>query len=136
MAGFGGFSYPDSSGTGRGPFPAAGRVEPDRLKGTLIARGLSKSYKGRQVVSGVSFGIRAGEAVGLLGPNGAGKTTCFYMVTGLVPVDQGTIELDGHDVNRAADVSARAARRRLPAAGSLDLSRGSRSRTTSWRSSK
>lgn len=76
---------------------------PKRLpkhEGTLIARGLSKSYKGRQVVNGVSFGLRAGEAVGLLGPNGAGKTTCFYMVTGLVPVDAGTIELDGHDVTQ------------------------------------
>lgn len=72
--------------------------EPDRYKGTLIARGLTKSYKGRQVVSGVSVGVRAGEAVGLLGPNGAGKTTCFYMVTGLIAVDQGTIQIDGHDV--------------------------------------
>lgn len=70
----------------------------EQLKGTLIARGLTKAYKGRQVVSGVSLGVRAGEAVGLLGPNGAGKTTCFYMVTGLVPVDQGTIEIDGFDV--------------------------------------
>lgn len=52
-----------------------------RLKGTLVARGLCKSYRGRQVVNGVSFGVRAGEAVGILGPNGAGKTTCFYMVT-------------------------------------------------------
>lgn len=69
-----------------------------KLKGTLVARGLTKSYKGRQVVNGVSIGLRAGEAVGLLGPNGAGKTTCFYMVTGLVPVDSGTIEIDGHDV--------------------------------------
>ena len=68
------------------------------FKGTLIATGLTKSYKGRQVVNGVSLGVRAGEAVGLLGPNGAGKTTCFYMVTGLVPVDQGTIEIDGFDV--------------------------------------
>lgn len=50
------------------------------------------------MVNGVSFGVRAGEAVGILGPNGAGKTTCFYMVTGLVPVDEGTIEIDGHDV--------------------------------------
>jgi lipopolysaccharide export system ATP-binding protein len=69
-----------------------------RAKGTLIARGLTKSYKGREVVRGVSIGVRTGEAVGLLGPNGAGKTTCFYMVTGLVPVDRGTIELDGFDV--------------------------------------
>jgi len=70
----------------------------EKAKGTLIARGLTKSYKGREVVRGVSIGVRAGEAVGLLGPNGAGKTTCFYMVTGLVPVDKGTIELDGFDV--------------------------------------
>ena len=70
----------------------------ERFHGTMVARGLTKSYKGRQVVSGVSFALRAGEAVGLLGPNGAGKTTCFYMVTGLVPVDQGTIEIDGYDV--------------------------------------
>ncbi len=69
-------------------------------KGTLVARGLTKSYKGRQVVAGVSIGLRAGEAVGLLGPNGAGKTTCFYMVTGLVPVDAGSIEIDGFDVTR------------------------------------
>ena len=73
-------------------------VRGERAQGTLVARGLTKSYKGRQVVSGVSFALRAGEAVGLLGPNGAGKTTCFYMVTGLVPVDQGTIEIDGYDV--------------------------------------
>jgi lipopolysaccharide export system ATP-binding protein len=73
-------------------------IDPEPLKGTLIARGLTKSYKGRQVVSGVSIGVRAGEAVGLLGPNGAGKTTCFYMVTGLVPVDKGTISIDGYDV--------------------------------------
>lgn len=69
-------------------------------QGTLVARGLAKSYKGRRVVNGVSFGVRAGEAVGILGPNGAGKTTCFYMVTGLIPVDEGTIELDGNDVTR------------------------------------
>ena len=76
----------------------AGAADKARAKGTLIARGLTKSYKGRDVVRGVSIGVRAGEAVGLLGPNGAGKTTCFYMVTGLVPVDKGTIELDGFDV--------------------------------------
>ena len=81
------------------PAHAAGAaVASEKLKGTLIARGLTKSFKGRQVVSGVSMGLRAGEAVGLLGPNGAGKTTCFYMVTGLVPVDKGTIEIDGFDV--------------------------------------
>jgi lipopolysaccharide export system ATP-binding protein len=78
--------------------PATITVDKAKFKGTLIAKGLTKSYKGRKVVSGVTLGVRAGEAVGLLGPNGAGKTTCFYMVTGLVPVDEGTIEIDGFDV--------------------------------------
>ena len=68
------------------------------LAGTLVTEGLTKSFKGRRVVDGVSLSLRAGEAVGLLGPNGAGKTTCFYMVTGLIPVDKGRIWLDGHDV--------------------------------------
>ncbi|AJD39804.1 LPS export ABC transporter ATP-binding protein [Rhizobium sp. SEMIA 4085] len=69
-----------------------------RYHGTLIARGLTKTYSTRRVVNGVSLVVRRGEAVGLLGPNGAGKTTCFYMITGLVPVDEGTIEIDGNDV--------------------------------------
>ena len=69
-----------------------------RYEGTLIARGITKAYRSRRVVNGVSLVVRRGEAVGLLGPNGAGKTTCFYMITGLVPVDQGRIEIDGNDV--------------------------------------
>ncbi|KAB0682874.1 LPS export ABC transporter ATP-binding protein [Aureimonas leprariae] len=66
--------------------------------GRLAASGLTKAYRGRRVVDGVDVFVRRGEAVGLLGPNGAGKTTCFYMITGLVPVDSGRIELDGHDI--------------------------------------
>jgi lipopolysaccharide export system ATP-binding protein len=77
---------------------AGAAASSEALKGTLVARSLTKSYKGRNVVAGVSLAVRAGEAVGLLGPNGAGKTTCFYMVTGLVPVDSGTILIDGFDV--------------------------------------
>jgi lipopolysaccharide export system ATP-binding protein len=42
--------------------------------------------------------VQRGEAVGLLGPNGAGKTTCFYMITGLVSPDFGSIRLDGADI--------------------------------------
>ena len=64
----------------------------------LTAHGLEKSFAGRQVVRGVSLGLRRGEVVGLLGPNGAGKTTTFYMITGLIPADGGAIELDGFDV--------------------------------------
>ncbi|MGV0879595.1 LPS export ABC transporter ATP-binding protein [Martelella sp. FLE1502] len=71
---------------------------PVNYEGTLIAEGLTKSYRNRRVVNGVSLVVRQGEAVGLLGPNGAGKTTCFYMITGLVPVDEGRIALHGRNV--------------------------------------
>jgi lipopolysaccharide export system ATP-binding protein len=64
----------------------------------LVAHGLAKSYSRRPVVAGVSLTVRRGEAVGLLGPNGAGKTTVFYMITGLIPADRGTIALDGVDI--------------------------------------
>ncbi|MEM1102735.1 MAG: LPS export ABC transporter ATP-binding protein [Pseudomonadota bacterium] len=66
----------------------------------LVVNRIGKSFKGRPVVRGVSLSVKRGEVVGLLGPNGAGKTTCFYMITGLLPVDYGTIELDDHDVTR------------------------------------
>ena len=68
--------------------------------GALSATNLAKSYGARSVVKDVSLWVRRGEAVGLLGPNGAGKTTVFYMITGLVPVYRGRIELDGADVTR------------------------------------
>jgi lipopolysaccharide export system ATP-binding protein len=69
-------------------------------EGVLSAFGLVKSYGGRRVVNDVSIDLERGEAVGLLGPNGAGKTTVFYMITGLIRVDSGRIELDGHDVTK------------------------------------
>jgi lipopolysaccharide export system ATP-binding protein len=67
---------------------------------TLIAEGIGKSYKGRQVVRGVNLKISRGEVVGLLGPNGAGKTTSFYMIVGLVPPETGRILVDDIDITR------------------------------------
>lgn len=68
------------------------------LGGGLVVRGIGKTFRRRPVVRDVSIHLRRGEAVGLLGPNGAGKTTCFYMITGLIPVDSGQIFIDGRDV--------------------------------------
>ena len=74
--------------------------DPALEDGLLIVDGIGKSYKRRQVVRHVGLTVRRGEAVGLLGPNGAGKTTCFYMITGLIQPDHGTIRLDGFDITR------------------------------------
>jgi lipopolysaccharide export system ATP-binding protein len=68
------------------------------LNHLLAARGLSKSYKDRQVVSSVDLALESGEVVGLLGPNGAGKTTSFYMVVGLVRPEQGEVFLDDENL--------------------------------------
>ena len=64
----------------------------------LVAEGLRKRYRSREVVRDFGLTLNAGEVVGLLGPNGAGKTTCFYMIVGLVPADAGRIVLDGIDI--------------------------------------
>src|SRR5262245_30713755 len=84
-----------------GPVHYGGDAEPrweDTREHYLAVHNVEKSFGGRKVVKGVSLYLRRGEAVGLLGPNGAGKTTVFYMITGLVKADRGSIELDGHDI--------------------------------------
>ena len=65
----------------------------------LVVENLRKSYKARTVVQDISLTIKSGEVIGLLGPNGAGKTTSFYMMVGLVPLDEGRILLDGVDLS-------------------------------------
>ncbi|MEW6439474.1 MAG: LPS export ABC transporter ATP-binding protein [bacterium] len=64
----------------------------------LLADSLTKSYRRRRVVDGVTIEVHAGEVVGLLGPNGAGKTTTFHMMVGITRPDEGRIVLDGQDI--------------------------------------
>lgn len=66
----------------------------------LKAENINKSYKGRQVVNGVSLEVKKGEIVGLLGPNGAGKTTSFYMIVGLIKPDLGNVFLNNQDITK------------------------------------
>lgn len=67
----------------------------------LKAEKIVKSYKGREVVKGLSLEVNQGEIVGLLGPNGAGKTTCFYMIVGLIKPNGGKIFLDNHNITKS-----------------------------------
>lgn len=66
----------------------------------LYAESLVKSYKGREVVKGISVEVNQGEIVGLLGPNGAGKTTSFYMIVGLIKPNGGRIFLDRENITK------------------------------------
>ncbi|MDP6603180.1 MAG: LPS export ABC transporter ATP-binding protein [Rhodospirillales bacterium] len=81
----------DAPGDGAGPKLIASNQG-------LVASNLGKRFKKRPVVRGVTLAIQRGEIVGLLGPNGAGKTTCFYVITGLLAPDYGSVILDGHDI--------------------------------------
>ena len=67
---------------------------------TLKAQNLVKSYKGVNVVKGVSLEVSQGEIVGLLGPNGAGKTTSFYMIVGLIKPNGGKIFLNDTNITK------------------------------------
>jgi len=65
---------------------------------TLQAKNMIKRFNKRTVVNDVSIHVNSGEVVGLLGPNGAGKTTSFYMIVGLIPVNEGIITLNDQNI--------------------------------------
>ncbi|KAF1683949.1 LPS export ABC transporter ATP-binding protein [Veillonella sp. R32] len=65
----------------------------------IETKDLVKTYKGRNVVDGVSVRVEEGEVVGLLGPNGAGKTTTFYMIVGIEKPNKGSITIGGKDIS-------------------------------------
>lgn len=79
-----------AAGAGAGTMP---------VTSNLVVRHLKKRYGSRTVVKDVSLDVKSGEVVGLLGPNGAGKTTSFYMIVGLVALDEGDIVLDGQHIS-------------------------------------
>lgn len=65
--------------------------------------GVSHSYGSHQALDSVDFEVAPGEIFGLLGPNGGGKTTLFRILATLLPIQQGSVEIDGHDAR--SDVS-------------------------------
>ena len=66
----------------------------------LNVKDISKSIKGRKIVSKVSFEINKSDIFGLLGPNGAGKTSTFYIIAGLMNPDDGKITLSNKDISK------------------------------------
>src|SRR3954471_695501 len=68
----------------------------------LVARGLTRDFRGFRAVDGVDLDVAAGAVHALVGPNGAGKSTLFNLLTGFLRPSRGRITLDGHDVTGLA----------------------------------
>ncbi|MBV8037170.1 branched-chain amino acid ABC transporter ATP-binding protein/permease [Roseateles sp.] len=90
------------------------RSHPERGAALLDVRRIRKQFGGLVAVNDISFAIRAGDIVGLIGPNGAGKSTTFNLVSGVLPLTSGEVELLGQ---------------RVDGRGSRDIARAGLSRT-------
>jgi branched-chain amino acid transport system ATP-binding protein len=79
--------------------PLPGFLLPKGLSGTVLeVSGVSKTFGGIRAVTHASLTVGAGEIHALIGPNGAGKTTLFNLISGLFPTDNGTIKLNGREI--------------------------------------
>jgi branched-chain amino acid transport system ATP-binding protein len=94
----------DSNGTtpaARVSGPTARDTDADHLAlqpVVLATRALTKRFGGIVAVDDVTLELRRGETLGLIGPNGAGKTTVLDLISGVLPVDGGRIEMGGVDI--------------------------------------
>ena len=64
----------------------------------INAKGISKSFADRKVLSGIDLDIKPGTIFGLLGPSGAGKTTLIKIITGQMGFDSGEVSVFGKSV--------------------------------------
>ena len=66
-----------------------------RAGGELRLENVVRSFSAVRAVDGVSLSVRGGGVTGLIGPNGAGKTTLFNSIAGALPIDSGSVSLNG-----------------------------------------
>ncbi len=66
----------------------------------LVLSEVGKNFGGVVAADDIHLEIYGGEVLGLIGPNGAGKTTLINLITGVYPVDRGTVRFLGRDVTR------------------------------------
>ena len=64
--------------------------------------GLTKSFRGLEVLRGVDLSVTSGTLHAVIGPNGAGKTTLFNILSGAIPPTAGRVEVRGRDVTGLA----------------------------------
>lgn len=94
--------------------PGVGSLE--TVRGEIEFRGLTFRYPDGEydVLRDISFKINAGESVGLVGKTGSGKTTIVDLILRTYNVPDGTVFIDGHDVNTVAIKDVRAAAAYVP----------------------
>jgi branched-chain amino acid transport system ATP-binding protein len=68
------------------------------MAAVITARGLTRHFGGLRAVDSVDFSAEHGEIHALIGPNGAGKTTLVGLLSGRIPVQSGSITLNGADI--------------------------------------
>src|SRR5689334_4728124 len=81
------------------PAPLASPVTARSSVPLLQLDGLTRRFKSRVALDGLSLSVRAGEIVGLLGPNGAGKSTTFQVLAGLLAPDAGRVLFEGRPLS-------------------------------------
>lgn len=69
----------------------------------LIAKDIYKSYKNQQVLKGVSLEVPAGEFVSIMGESGSGKSTLLSILAGNLPLDSGSVILDGEEISTMSE---------------------------------
>jgi len=68
----------------------------------ISVKNITKIYGEQKALDNVSFEVKTGEVIGFLGPNGAGKSTMMKILTCYLPASAGKADVNGHDVNEAA----------------------------------
>lgn len=92
---------------------AAGAGNAPVLPSDVRVQGLAKSFAGTTIFADVSFALPRGEAVAIVGANGTGKSTLLRCTMGLIPADQGSVKVLGHEMVGAANAALRKVRSQM-----------------------
>jgi ABC-2 type transport system ATP-binding protein len=79
-------------------------MAPSTTRSAVVATGLRKSFGDHLVLDGIDLNVAEGTVFALLGPNGSGKTTTVRILSTLLPADDGTAHVSGHDVRAQAQL--------------------------------
>lgn len=66
----------------------------------LECKNLHKKFGKKEIIKNVSTNIEQGDILGFIGPNGAGKTTTIKLILGLQKIDEGTVKINGYDIQK------------------------------------